>query len=383
MFPIFDLSSQVVGFTGRIFNKKEEIAKYLNTPNTLLYDKSRILYGLDKAKLAIRKKDRCILTEGQTDVIMSHQAGIENAVATSGTALTAYQLFILKRYTENLITAFDMDMAGDSATKKGIDLAQMKGFNIRIIVMPKDLDPADVAAKNPEDWKNLTKKSKSILEFYFDTTFACFDFRTPEGKKEIARILLPIIKRIPNRIEQSHWLQQLAKKIEVKEEDVEIELKKLSSASSQVREKEIQEKIPETSHKTRRERLEQRILSLVLKSPKNVFLLDKEYLPFFSAQTREILKNFEKDPRFFEKQDAPEDLKDFLNELCFQAEIEEGTDLKKEIQTCCLEIKTMQIKNKLEGISQKIKKAEKENNKEEVGSLTQEFNALCFKLNHK
>ncbi|PJB98316.1 MAG: hypothetical protein CO078_02160, partial [Candidatus Nealsonbacteria bacterium CG_4_9_14_0_8_um_filter_36_17] len=113
IFPIFDLNSQVIGFGGRVFKEKDktEIAKYVNTPNTLLYDKSRVLYGLDRAKLEVRKRENCVLVEGYTDVIMSHQAGILNVVATSGTALTPYQLKILKRYSENLILGFDMDVA--------------------------------------------------------------------------------------------------------------------------------------------------------------------------------------------------------------------------------------------------------------------------------
>src|SRR6185369_16368116 len=104
-------------------------AKYINTPQTMLYDKSNIMYGLHFAKVAIRKENQCVVTEGYTDVIMCHQAGYENTVAASGTALTAGHLTILKRYSENLVLAFDMDVAGEGATKRGINGAQEQGFN--------------------------------------------------------------------------------------------------------------------------------------------------------------------------------------------------------------------------------------------------------------
>src|SRR3989344_2634913 len=135
MFPVFDLNSQVVGFGGRVFKQQDqkEIAKYINTPQTLLYDKSSTLYGMNYAKMPVRKSNQCVLTEGYTDVIMCHQAGFENTVASSGTALTPRHLNILKRYSDNLLLAFDMDVAGDSATKRGINLAESQGFNIKIV----------------------------------------------------------------------------------------------------------------------------------------------------------------------------------------------------------------------------------------------------------
>src|SRR4030042_6649721 len=137
IFPVFDLNSQVVGFGARVFKEKDkkEIAKYVNTPNTVLYDKSRVLYGLDKAKVEIRKKNCVVFVEGYVDAIMCHQEGFKNTVAVSGTALTPYHLKIIKRYTDNIFTAFDMDVGGDSATRRGIDLAEMAGFNIKVVTM--------------------------------------------------------------------------------------------------------------------------------------------------------------------------------------------------------------------------------------------------------
>ena len=262
IFPISDLNSQVVGFTGRVFKDKDktEVAKYVNTPQTLLYDKSRILYGLDKAKVEIRKKDFCILAEGNTDAIMVSRAGFENVVATSGTALTPFQLKILKRYSDNLLTAFDMDVAGDVATKRGIDLAQLQGFNVKVIILPKDLDPADVVFKNPNDWGKHVKEAKSILDFYFESAFSKFDKDSPEGKREISKILLPVIKRIPNKIVQSHWVGELAKRLRVKEEDIGEELKKVKlEGYSEIYGLEPEE-IETLPPKSRKELIEERLI---------------------------------------------------------------------------------------------------------------------------
>ncbi|HHE76738.1 MAG TPA: DNA primase, partial [Candidatus Parcubacteria bacterium] len=151
IFPVINLASQVIGFGGRIFRGGENNeAKYINSPATILYDKSRVLYGLDKAAMEIRKEDACILVEGYMDVILVSQAGLKNVVATSGTALTQFHLKILKRYSNNLLTAFDMDVAGNSATKRSIDIDQRFGFNIKIVDMPGRDDPADIASKSPE-----------------------------------------------------------------------------------------------------------------------------------------------------------------------------------------------------------------------------------------
>lgn len=364
IFPIFDLNSQVVGFSGRIF-KTTDPAKYINTPNTLIYDKSRILYGLDKAKVEIRKKESCILVEGNTDVIITQQAGWENAVATSGTALTPFQLKILKRYSDNLLIAFDMDLAGETATKRGIDLAQTQGFNIKVVRLPEGKDPAETIAMNPNQWEKAINSAVSILDFYFETAFAKADPKTPEGKKEISKILLAPIKRIPNKIEQSHWIQKLAEKLEVKEEDVEEELKKVKL------EEEIYGLEPEETinlpHKTRKELLEERLLTLILKTPQNIDLVNGEKIFYFSPQAQEVLNKLR------ENQTPDSEL---FNYLSLKADIEEveEKEILSEIQFCLKEIQSLEIKKKLDQISQEIKKAEEEKDLEKIEKLIQEFN---------
>lgn len=373
IFPIFDLNSQVIGFGGRVFKEKDkqEVAKYVNIPNTLLYDKSRVLYGLDKAKVEIRKADSCILVEGYTDVILAHQVGSKNVVATSGTALTPYQLQILKRYSENLILGFDMDIAGDSATKRGIDLAQSFGFNIKIIRLPEGKDVADVISKNPKQWFQSLENSKSILEFYFESAFSSADSKTPEGKKQISKILLPPIKKIPNQIEKSYWVQRLARELGVKEESVEEELKKVK-LEKEFFNLEPEKNSPKVS-KTRKEILEEKLLSLILKFPQYFDILDKDKISYFSPQSQEILTKLNKK----QKIDS-----DFFNHLILKAEVEEISEKEalSEIKFCLKEIESIELKNQLDQISQEIKKAEEEKDFHKVEKLTQEFDKLAKKL---
>ncbi|MBZ1345351.1 MAG: DNA primase [Candidatus Nealsonbacteria bacterium] len=382
IFPIFDLNSKVVGFGGRVFKEKDEqeTAKYINIPNTLLYDKSQILYGLDRAKIEIRKKDSCILVEGYTDVIMSHQTGIENVAATSGTALTSHQLKILKRYSENLILGFDMDIAGESASKRGINLAQNQGFNIKVIRLPEGKDAAETIVQNQEDWIEAVENPKSIMEFYFESAFSKKDSKTSEGKKEISKTLLPVIKRIPNQIERSFWTQKLAKDLEVKEEDIFQEMKKVRL------EEEIYglepEEIINLPQKGRKELLEERLLTLILKSPSDSLnLLTEEDLDFFSPQTCQLISRLKKEEK---PENLPTELFNLLNHLSLKSEIElEGLsqeDCKIEFQECQKEIKNLEIKNKLDRISLEIKKAEEEKNFPKIEELIQEFNYLAKQL---
>jgi len=389
MFPVFDLNSQIAGFGGRVFGKNKSEAseemKYINTPNTLLYDKSRILYGLDKAKIAIRQKDFCILVEGYTDVILSNQAGFENVVSTSGTALTPYQLKILKRYSENLFTCFDMDVAGDSATKRGIDLAQIQGFNIKVVTLPENLDPADVISKDSKEFEKLIEKALSILDFYFQNAFSRFDKKTPEGKKEISKILLRVLKRIPNKIEQSFWIQKLAKELEVKEENVVEELKKIKLEEETYGLE--QEEVENLPPKTRKELLEERLLMLIVRNTENLKLIEenihldlKDDIPCFSKKSVEILTNLKKELNFPLENLSPEAL-DFFNYISLKSEIEEidEKEIIKETSFCLKEIQSLEIKNKLNEISKEIKKAE-EQKSPETQKLLEEFNSYSKTL---
>ncbi len=398
IFPVFDFNSQVIGFGGRVFEteslkkKKEEIkktnpdsewelgAKYINTPATILYDKSRVLYGLDKARLAIRHDDSCIVVEGYVDAIMVSQAGNENVVAVSGTALTDLQLKALKRYSDNLLISFDMDLAGGSATRRGIELAQKAEFNIKVITMPEGMDPADVVKENREEWNRLVDKAKSIMDFYFDTTFSQYDKSTIEGKKKIAKILLPSIKAITNKIEQTHWLERLSKDLKVKEDDLMDEMAKIKLDEAKT------DEIPVTAlpNYSRHEAIEERLLILAIK------LIGVEtdfngYDECLSQRGRQIIAHLKKN-RVDKTTDSelPSDLNDLVNKLSIIADNEENSteEIIKEINTCIKELKMLAIKSKLGELASTIKTAEADGDEDKMAKLLEEFNRYSLNLDN-
>lgn len=384
IFPVFDINSQVIGFGGRVFSQKDakEIAKYINTPATILYDKSKTLYGLNLAKVAIRQQDNCILVEGYTDAILSHQAGVNNVVAASGTALTPWHLKILRRYTEKLFISFDMDFAGDTATKRGIDLALSQGFDIRVITLPEGKDPADLVVKSPEAWAKAVQTAKSILEFYFESTLKKFDQKDVRGKKEIAKILLPVIKKIPNKIEQTFWLGKLSQTIEAREQDLNEEMAKLKT------EDEVLGLEPEEAVnlpvKTRQDLLEERLATLIIKnqaSASQVTVEDQEYLSPWCRQMVRLFAGVSNNEEAFQKMSG--EVLDRANYLALKAEaLQDFSEKEQQLDfvQCLKEIRNNEIKRRLELLSQDLRTAETEQNTAKTSFLVEEFQNLTKKL---
>ncbi|MFA6416378.1 MAG: DNA primase [Candidatus Paceibacterota bacterium] len=216
MFPLADAAGRVVGFSGRIFlpaqaggSADDNTAKYVNSPQTALFDKSRLLFGYDKAKVEMRRRDFAILVEGQVDLVMSHQAGMVNTVAGSGTALTVEQITMLGRMTKNLIMAYDYDLAGLKASRRAIEMAQVAGFSVKIAKLPAGQDPADVIKNDPQVWLLAIKEAKHHIDFLIDALQA-------EGKSglELTRSVntnvLPAIKALGKKMEQAHFVAKLS-----------------------------------------------------------------------------------------------------------------------------------------------------------------------------
>lgn len=273
MFPIRDVNGNAVAFSARVSPEKEaeeKMGKYINSPQTMIYDKSKILFGLDKARLEIKKEDLAIIVEGQMDVITAHQQDFTNVVACSGTALTADQINLLKRYSANIALAYDMDKAGDLAAERGIERAMQAEMNIKVIELPAGKDPDDSIRENPEEWKKAVTSAKPVMEYYFNKTFSNLDLDKVEDQRKAAKILLPVIAKLGNKIEQDFWLKKLSQRIDAKEDHLREDLARIKPV------KQYQDKKSETNVKiakplsSRAEMLSELLLSLLLKFPLHI-----------------------------------------------------------------------------------------------------------------
>jgi DNA primase len=378
IFPIFDLNSRVVGFAGRIFDK--EGPKYINGRNTLLYDKSKIIYGLDKAKKEIKKRNFCLIMEGYTDVILAHQEGFENAISVCGTALSDWQLQLLRRFTSNLFLCFDADFAGDLATRRGIDLAIQKDFQLKVVILPKDKDPADIFYAGKKEFEKALKGTVSIMEFYLKSFLSEYDKNTLEGKKEIARRFLEEIKKIPNEIEKDFWIETLSREIEVSKESLSKEMERIKKEDNFFGQE--KEEVILRVEKSKKEILEERLLTLLLKLPQNLVLIDNEKIEYFSPQMKEILEKLKEDLRFDPKT-LSEKAKEIFFEASLKSEIDENLEkeeITKETNFCLREISKDFVREKLTKISELVKEAETNKNQKKLEELLKELKIWTEKL---
>lgn len=394
MFPISDANGYIVGFTGRYLAPKENEGKYVNTPQTLLYDKSNILYGLDKNKMEIRKKNEALLVEGQMDLISAWQDGVKNVVATSGTALTQGQLKLLKRYTNNIKISFDMDSAGDNATKKGIELALQEGFEIKVVRIPDGKDPADFAMSHKGELAEKIKEALPIMEYYFSAAIEKNDASSAEGKKKIAEEILPHIKKIKNKVEMYHWLDRLSSIVKVDIKYLEEELKVSGSESGErFKSANAQKKMVnglniDNTFLT--------LMSFIVKSPEKFIQTEVDDFMEFIGKNKDILKDItnEKTLELFDflakcvkissisdiLKQASEDEKAVLNRIILQSELidESAFDVQNEIIFCQDKIKSRVFQFQIDGLHAQIKDAEFKGDMETVGGLLEKLNSLLL-----
>src|SRR3989344_1259150 len=396
MFPIFDLNGSAVGFTGRIFGdaaNEEGVAKYINTPQTVIYDKSRVLYGLNKAKTEARLADRCVLVEGNMDVLMSYQAGVKNVIASSGTALTSSHLKLLQRYTTNLDFCFDTDQAGEMATKRGIGLALAQNFNIKVIsIDDKECkDPADYVQKYGSKWLDVASKAKPVVEFYFDKERQKYNPNSSEDKKSIVSKLAPFIKRLASQVEKTHGISQPALFLRTTDEAVrsyiDLARDELDAYDKEVRPVTVPSEVSVKTAISDFDVLNEALLSIILKNSEifkeelqnlneKIHPLAKEVLLKIQADPKidfdGLVKNFDKEKTMyleFAYLRSQELWKDF-----------DSDSLRAELKSLILKIKHRAITTQLTNIEYDIKEAESSNDKTKINTLVVRFNELTKEL---
>ena len=206
-----DNEGRVIGFTARILEDNVNAPKYINTPQTILYDKSKHVYGLSFAKEAIRKSNFCVITEGNLDVIASHQAGVNQTVATAGTAMTENQLKALGRFTQDIRLCYDQDRAGITATERAIPIASKVGLTLSIIDIPSGKDPDELIRQDPAVWQSIINKPVYALDWLIEHYANELDLTSAVGKRKFSDIVLATVNQLSDPVEVDHYLNKIAK----------------------------------------------------------------------------------------------------------------------------------------------------------------------------
>jgi len=373
MFPIRDSAGRVVGFSGRILPEADDgkAAKYLNSPETVVFNKSRLLYGFDLAKLAIKKFDYSVIVEGQMDIIMCHQAGFQNVVATSGTALTPEHLALLRRISNKVIMAFDADKAGFNAATKAWQLALSLGMEVKIAEFSEGKDPAELILKDKEKFKDALKGSMHIVDFYLSKILAeKLDER--KAGAEVREKILPFLALIESNIEKSHFVKKISDKTGINENAIWDDLKKVrvepGVAGAEVKISNFKDEVA----MLRKDSIARKVLGVIRWQEK-----DKERV-IDLEKAREKVREIIGEENFKIWQKTPEII---LNEATFEAE--QYYD-KKKIQSVLdellMELEKEYIKNELEIMMKEVIKAEKEKDTKKREMVAEKCNELTKRL---
>jgi len=393
MFAIRDASGRMAGFGARTLDP-DDMPKYLNSPQTGLFDKGRLLYGLDLARKAIRMEDQVVIVEGYMDVIIPYQAGFHNTVSPMGTALTEDHLRLLKKYTRRMILALDADAAGEKATLRGLEIARTaldhdteiqfdpRGLirnearlqaDVRVTTIPAGMDPDEVVLRDPEEWRNILKAAKPVVLHVMETLASQKDLEDPKVKRDIAEQVLPLIEDIPNAVERDAYRQRLARLLKVDERALVGERsnfrpvstrKKVKIATATVPVKRIE---PVTSMQLARS-LERHCIKLLVHDPEWLQMLDRalqksglnrlDVSDFdhtdFQIFTRTIMQSLEQDlvePEEYLNSNVPENLRIVLNALQtepLESEIKLDQKLQEDLIRSVMQLRLLRVNEGLQ-----------------------------------
>jgi DNA primase len=375
MFPINDSSGRVIAFSGRIFEDDGKSAKYLNSPETPIFSKNAVLYGIDKAKDCIRKNNFSILVEGQMDLILSHQAGYHNTVATSGTALAdstvskehvVSNLGLIRRLSTNIVLSFDADKAGANATIRAGKIALSLGMDVKVVEMPEGVDPADLVSKSGADaWKEAIKNSKHIIEFLLNKVLKSTGGDMRKAGREIKAVILPFVNALESSIEKMHFIKKISDASSIPQNALQDDLKKIEQEL-----KYEKEEIPARnashsdaggkeagSHISKKDYIERKLLGIAL------------WQKTLSSPSIDFETILSKLGEVYEK------YKDAKEDLIFEAEVfyANSDDLKKSVNEMFLNLEEENINEELSKKMLELRRTKEE----ELGKrILQEINEL-------
>lgn len=385
MFPICDSSGRVIAFSGRILEESLDEksvaggAKYINSTDNILFHKSNILFGIDKAKLNIRKKGYVILVEGQIDLLMSHQIGLDNTVAVSGTALSETvegeedkinNLGLVRRLSSNIILAFDSDKAGLRAARRSAMIAFSLEMQVKIVNLGDGRDPADIIKDDPEEWKNLIRNSKHIISFEIDEMIK----RTNDGRvwsKEIRELVFPYLNMIKSKIEQAAYIKEIHDKTGIPISAIHADFDNYQKNNVG---KEYTHNSPKEVSVERLSVLEKRFFSIL-------FLLeDKEESNIDLQKFVNDLKTVLDEGGFIKMINH---YRAFKDDLVTEAEIWYGNQIDSAYKDIDEVVKNLQeeiLNNKAQKIMSEIRKCQRDNNKEKTNEFLKNYQDILNKI---
>jgi DNA primase len=379
LFPIFDLHQRVVGFGGRLIREGEP--KYLNSPESSIYHKGEILYGLQVAKGYIPEKDCVIIAEGYFDLLTLHQFGLKHNVATLGTALTAQHVRILKRYTKNLITVFDADEAGIKASLRALPLFLEEEVAGKTVLLPEGEDPDEFLRKgNLEDFEERVIHAVPLIDFFFEWLMKTHDIKSIDGKVKVAEEGMALIDKIPNKIRKNFYTKTLAERLDLPEsllmERLRSSPKDRIKAEEDLKKRSVERSFPKS---------EEMVVRLMIHHPEMIPAITKEGIlrEFESPVLQKMAEGLE---GLYQKRGRldltealgcfEEDLKERLSEFAFQESDLKAGDREKILKDCIQKIRKKKLKKDEGEILKRIKEAEKQKGEKGLDDLLMERQEL-------
>lgn len=385
MFPLRDHRGVVVGFSGRTLSQEKTEAKYINSPETMLYSKSKMLYGVYENREAIRKDDRIVLVEGELDVIPSVQAGVKSVVAIKGSAFTEEQARLIARYTKNVYMALDADAAGQEAIKRAVNIADSMDMSIRVVQIAGGKDPGEVATHEAKAWREMVKGAVLYWDFLIENTLSSYPIGSAEGVSAVSHNVMPAIASIGNLVVRAHYVSELAKRLRVPEESIYDEIERVKKKKDLLGLKEKVKKIETGEVQNRRQVLEEYLLAIALQYYAKVKdTLDRVEDEWFATRSvRLVLAELKKWPgkelsiKEFSAQIPPE-----LQEIIDKTYLQDlsSPDVEKEFLKIAGEVQEQHLRARLNEVTAKIAESEA---KQMDGNITQALQAEFSEISRK